>query len=358
MAIDWTRGYSSTWALYEVDVGTWADGPQVTGDGVFGVVSASIERDNTGDAPELESASVELTEEVGTDFRERHLRLVMYVRQDGEVERTDVATLLFVSTNGNTERGMHSRTLNGRSVLHPAATTKTWFAYGPYVPAGSDGAAEVGKMLSASILAPVTVDGSFELADAYVFDKSESVLVSAWSVLNAGGFRIRVDGRGRVTITQKPTEDDIALRMEDEMIRLLIPGISDDLELGEVPNVYVAEEGTLTAIATNDDAESPVSTTFRGYSVQEYDNNVVRIGGESLDAYASRKLSELSVVADAREWEREWFPDVAVGDAIRANIPSEGLVGTYQIRRQSLNCGAGIVVTEHAEREVRLWPVS
>lgn len=354
MAIDWTRGYAATWRLYEVNRDTWADGARVGG-----VTSASVERNDDGDAPEMESSSVSVDQGVGDDFTERILRLVMVAEQDGALERVDVCTQWYVSTSGSTAMGNHSRSLTGRSVLHTAATATTSLVYGPYVPAGADGAAEVARMLTAAGVNQVTAVGSFTMDEPYVFERSENVLTSAWAILKAGGFRICVDGRGRVEVRPEAASGDApALNLSYDLVRLVMPVIDDELDMSEVHNRYVAEEGESTAVAVNDDPTSPTSVTKRGYYHDLYDTSVVRVNGESLEAYAQRKLAEDSVVPDARQWRREWWPDVYPGDIIKASMPRQGVQGEFWCRRQSLECGAGIVVTERAERRIVTWPTS
>lgn len=348
MAIDWTRGYSATWRLHEVNRRTWTDG-----DRLAGVHEATVERTDEGDAPEVESSSVTIDQPMSGDFRERFLRLVMVAEQDGARERVNVCTQLFAATSATTQRGYRASSLSGRSVLHTAATRKTWLAYRPYLPRGADGPTEVAEMLRACVVAPVEVTGAFEVTEDYNFDRAESVLESAWAVLRAGGHRIRVDGRGRVHVEPVPT--DPALALSSDNLRLLAPEVSETRDWADVPNVYTADSGTETATATNASATSPVSTVSRGYVVDEYDSTPVLVNGETLEAYAERRLREMSVVTDARQWEREWWPDVGPGDLIRATLASRGIEGDYRVRRQSLACGAGIVVTEQAERSVSLW---
>ena len=354
MTIDWTRGYSATFRLYEVDPDTWADAGRL-----FGATSAQVERTDDGDAPELESSSINIDMDVGTDFRERLLRLVMIAEQDGVRERVDVCTQRYAATSGNTQMGYTTRSLKGRSVLHVAATSTTSLVYGPYVPAGSDGPAEVARMLTAAGVGQVSVDGSFILDEPYVFDRSESVLKSAWAILKAGGYRIRIDGRGAVTVLPRAEMGGAhALDLSGDLVRLVIPGIGDELDWSDVPNCYVAEEGSEIAIAINDDPLSQTSTVMRGYRHDKYDTSVIRINGESLEAYAARRLAEESVAKDSRDIEREWWPNVYPGDIVRASLPRDGMQGKFRVRRQSLKCGAGIVVTEHSEREVTSWPTS
>lgn len=350
MAVDWTRGYSCTWRLMEVDQGTWTDSGRL-----YGVASAQVERDGSGDAPELESASVEIDSPVSEEFRERYLRLVMVAEQGDVAERVDVCTMLFSTASGSCDRGVRTHALSGRSVLMPASTTKTWIAYGPYVPKGADGAEEAASMLSACIAAPITVEGSFTLEDSYVFDRDESVLVSAWAVLRAGNYRISVNGRGEVTVGPIPSEP--ALVLDSTSAKLLMPGITHEIDMSAVPNRYTAVDGEQVVTIVNDDSSSPTSTVSRGFAIDVTDESPTRESGESLDAYAERRLSEESVITDTREWNREWWPGVLPGDIVRTTLANYGCSGDYRVVQQSITCGTGATVSEKVEGEVVTWPM-
>ena len=106
---------------------------------------------------------------------------------------------------------------------------------------------------------------------------------------------------------------------------------------------------------TNEDAASPTSRQQVGYWIDESERNPTRIGGETLDAYARRRLSELSTVRMERTYKRKWWPEVYPLDVARASLASVRLDGDLRIERQSLECGAGITVTERAVKEVSTW---
>ena len=346
MAIDWGRGYSAEWRAYEVDRGTWADGQQA-----WDVESASVERTVDGDAPLLEAGSMSAVVPVGETWRERYIRLAMVARQGGEVERVDLCTLLVAAARGNVNRSRDALELTGRSVLWPASTTKC--LPGDYAPALVDGAQWAARALRRCVAAPVVVDASFRLSDHTVFPNGTSVLRAVWMVLDAGGCSMRLSGDGTIAICEPPSEP--ALVLDQSAARLLHPDMPHDLDWSDVPNRYVAHDGTDVAIATNDDPDSAVSTASRGYFVDELDTKPALVGGESLQAYAQRRLAERSVVADVRTYTREFWPDVVPGDLVRASIASVGLDGDMRVTRQSLDCGAGVTVTEEASMEVSLW---
>lgn len=340
--MDYSRGYSCTWRLYRVNPDTWADAELVPG-----FRSASVERDVTGDAPLVDAGSIELDGSVPDGY----YRIAMTATQGSLSERVDVATLLCCSTSGTAERGADGVEVTGRSVLWPASTRL--LTRGSYAPAGSDGAEFAASLIRECCKAPVTVSGGFTLDSHIVFDLGASYLEAAWAVLDAGGWCMRIDGRGQVEILPKPTEPSLVL--SNASAALLQPGIDHTLDTGDVPNRYTAIEDAQYAQAVNDDPASSTSYQARGYWVDVVDDSPERVNGETLDAYARRRLREESTLKDERTYTREYFPDVLPFDIVRGSIPSVMLEGDMAVQSQSIECGHGIVITEKAAKEVITW---
>ena len=341
--MDWTGGYSCEWRVSYVDPDTWADAGRVPG-----VTSVSVDRDGGGDAPLIETGSMEVDGEFGQT--ERWCRISMVAEQGGRV-REDVATLLFCATKAKASHGSTTSTADGWSVLKPCADVS--MPRGAFAPKGCDGAAWAADLLSRHTPAPVTAEGSFTLDEHYVFDLGATVLEAAWQVVRAGGFRIQIHGDGTVHVVPLPTEP--ALDLDLAHAALLVPGVEDELDTSGVPNRVLAYDGAETGVATNEDAASPVSYTSRGRWVDLVETNPARVNGESLDAFASRRLAEESAVARRRTYTREWWPGVMPYSLVRGSLPSVGLDGDMRVVSQGLSCGAGVTVTETAEQEVRLW---
>jgi len=296
----------------------------------------------------LETATMTI---VGDEPPADYYRLVLIAEQDGTWERQDVATLLYERTSGTADHGVRTLTLAGRSVLWPASVRVMPLT--AYAPAGADGAQYVGRLLAACIHAPVEVAGGFTLAANVVHEPGTTVLQAAWDVLRAGNHTMIVDGSGRVSIV--PVASSPSLVLDAAGAALVRPGIKYTLDYSDVPNRYIAIDDFGSAIAVNDSPSSPTSTVARGCYVDEYDDSPVRVGGETLDAYARRRLSELSVVRMERTYRRKWWPEVYPLDVVRASLASVRLDGDLRIEPQSLQCGAGITVTERAVKEVSTW---
>ena len=342
--LDWNRSYSSAWRVYRVNVETWADG-----DRVEGIDSITVTRDATGDAPLMESGTVTVT---NAEIPRGYYRVVMVAEQDGTRERVDVATLELVRGKGTVDHAAQTDSVTARSVLYPASVLE--LSPSQYAPAGSDGAQYAARLLRLNCAAPVEVmGGGFPLAGNVVPEEGESALSVAWRVCDAGGHVIRITGSGTIRVMPRPTTP--ALELDGAGASLLLPSVDYGDSYDGVPNRLRVTEGTNRVTVTNEDAASPTSRQQVGYWIDKSERNQTRVGGETLDAYARRRLAELSVVRMERTYKRKWWPEVYPLDVVRASLASVRLDGDLRIERQSLECGAGITVTERAALEVRTW---
>lgn len=344
MPIDWGGSYTAGWRVFRVNEETWEDASEVSG-----IRDIRIERRR---GAKIESGSMTVDAAVGQGFDEGFYRIALYASQGGAVERHDIATLLMHSFAGSIDRGSDEIDVTGTSVLQDAADVAV--ADGLYAPAGSDGAAFAASLLSDAMRAPVSAEGSFTLDNHVVFDPGGSVLDAARLILDAGGFEIFIDGRGRATVAPIPSNP--ALALDDAGASIISPGIEYDRGWGDVPNRYIAVGGRETAVAVNDDPSSPVSTVARRRYVDSYDASPKQVNGETLQAYAARRLLEASTVSgDSRTYTREYAPGVYPGCIVRGSLASVDLLGDMRVESQRIECGAGVKVTEKSEKEDRLW---
>lgn len=334
--MDWTKHYDSEWVVYRVNPRTWAD------DGVIDrVQNVSVTCSSKG---VIQAGSIDVD---GEPLDEAYYRLVLYAGTSGTRERFDIVTLKCVSSSGSYKGGSVTTKADAKSVLYPASTNR--LEHGSYAPAGIDGIAFVVDMLSRVLDAPVRGVGWFTLDQPIVFDLDKSVLDACWLVLDAGNACIQIDGHGDVTVTTMPTEPSLVL--DDDTYSMLDVSSSYSVNLASVPNRYVAVSGTEVVVAENSNPLSPVSTVSRGYYNDKVDKSPKRINGETLTAYAERRLRELSTIKRQYTYKREYWPDITVYSVIRANVDELGLVGDMRVTKQSYSIGEGIVVSETAEVE-------
>lgn len=332
----WLNGYAAKWRVCAVDERTWADSSDVTG-----VRSVSVSRSCEADVPLLEEGQMTATR----DFASGWCRIYMYA--DGM--REAIATLLFEESRES--EGGETVECSGYSVLKPCDDMRMASFTLPYAPAGSDGAEWAGDILSHCTPAPVEVDCSFTLNDDYVFDPGHTCLEEVWGLLDAGGCCIQVDGDGTIKVTELPTEPDLVL--DSTTVSLVISKAEANVDYNGIPNRYYATDGTDTSVAVNDDPTSPVGYPQRGRWVDAYDSSPVLVNGETLEAYAERRLAEESEgVARAVEYRREYWPGVVPFSVVAGRLPDAGIDGDMRVMAQKLDCGKGIVVTESAVQEV------
>ena len=214
-----------------------------------------------------------------------------------------------------------------------------------------DGAEYAAELLRNAVNAPVSVEGSFILNDYLVHDIGSSVLEAAWNVLKAGNFIIQLDGRGVIHIRPMPT--DPSLILDNSSLGIMMSEISFATDISDVPNRYIVIVDNNKTIAVNNDPESVISIARRGYCVDHVDESPTAINGETLSAYANRRLRELSVEKEEKTYTREYAADVHLYSIVRASI--DGMTGDYRINSQTVECGKGITVQEKAVKEVPLW---
>ena len=336
--MDWNSSYSAEWRVYRVNRDTWADREQVAN-----VDSVSLTRTANGNL--LESGSMEVT---GT-FEPDYYRIVMIAEQGGETERVNLCTLLFDVKGGNTGHGTTTQTPNGYSVLYPASTTAV--LPGQYAPAGVDGAQYAAQLLSGAINAPVQVEGSFTLNDHIVHEIGAGVLDAVWSVLDAGGYILQIDGYGVVHIMPKPTQPSLVITSNNAV--LTDNNIAFVEDTSKIPNRYIVIDGNSETRVSNDDPNSRVSTVVRGFYVDQVDDSPTPINGETYAAYARRMLEQASTLKDERTYTREFAPGVLIYSLVSASLSD--MNGEYRVLSQNLSCGNGITVSEKATKEVKLW---
>ena len=175
-------------------------------------------------------------------------------------------------------------------------------------------------------------------------------LEAAWLLLSAGGYCIQLGDDGVIYLREMPSEP--VLELSRANADLLIPGVQDDFDISGIPNRYYAIEGGSIAVAVNDREDSAASFANTGEWSDYVDISPVRVNGETLDAYAKRKLAEMSIVTRSRTYSREYVPDVKPYSVVRGSLGNVGLDGDMVVTAQSFSCGFGIVVQETAVQGV------
>lgn len=344
--IDWESGYTSTWRIKRVHKSTWGDL-----DDAGKLDSFSMNLDGTDQVPKLQSSSATTTRAIGDDFDPGWYRVEM-VAQDtsGRIEKVELATMNFESSKGNMDKGVVKWNLSGQSVLMPVAEAK--MQAGEFINKGDNGAEWCYRQISANTPAPVVLEGSFTVDDYYVWGGGTSRLKAVWQVLDAAGWVMAVDGHGTITIKEKPKS--VSRVIDAVNSGSLVPKLDFELDYSSVPNVYIAafQDGIMRV--ENDDPESKVSTVSRGYLNEEYDDDIIRVNGETKLGYCQRKLEERSILVRQWTYKREFEPGVSPFDLVRFDIPGY-IHSEMRVLALKFDFTYGALVEETLGEEIRLW---
>ena len=328
--MDWQHGFSATYCLMTVNPETWADDEELE------IIDGTVERD--ADADLIESASITVVEPVG----EIWIRLYLQARQESDSEKVALFTGLTSSPERKLDGHRITYPVECYSVLKPADDVLLLRGY--TAPRGS-GAALVKELLNV-IPAPVTAeDGSPTLSESIVAEDGETRLSMANKILDAIGWRLRLEGDGSVTICAKAAESSVRFDVnENDVIETEVTDTNDWFECPNVLRAYTEESGT--AVARDDDPESDLSTVSRGREIWLEDTDVNLNVDENIAQYAIRRLREEQQHARTLSYNRRFFDGITVGDIITINYPGYDLTGDYRIRTQSITLGYGCRTAE------------
>ena len=292
----------------------------------------------------MQSADLDMTEL--PDANEAWVRIWMDADQGG-VEHVALFTGLTSAPQRDLDGLRESFKVECYSVLK--AADDILLDRGYYVPAEMPAPQAAAKLLSKGV-APVQIaDVSVypALQGAIIAEDDETALTMAQRVVEAIGWRIRIDGSGMVYV--EPKSDEVVEVFDSEGNDVMELAITDSRDWFSCPNVLRCISDDLTAIARDDDSDSPLSTVSRGREVWMQETNVKLGTNESLAAYTARRLKELQSPARTASYARRFDPDIDVGSLVRINHPEIGIDGTFEVKTQSLELGYGCRTTETAQ---------
>lgn len=322
--MNWNSGFTANYYLTVVDPASWRDLEtiDITG-GTINKTTESL----------MESGSVDLTENVG----EKWVRLYLDARQDDGGGRTALFTGLVQCPENQWNGNMQSCSGELYSVLK--AVDDVLLPRGWYALRGQNGAQLAANLLSMGV-APVEYENnSPELSNNIIAEDGETALTMARRLVDAIGWRIRINGHGDIKVC--PKKSDPVIRLDPQLNDIVEPSITDKKDLFSCPNVFRATSGDLSAEARDEEA-----IQARGREVQAGKNNVTLNTGESIQQYADRMLAELQAPARTVKYTRQYQPDIVPGDVVELNFPAQKISGLFQIAKQKISIGYGAPVDE------------
>ena len=327
--MNWNKGFSALYEIKKVDPVSFMDA------GSFDFTDGSITR---SDDTLVESAELTMKQAPG----ECWARIYLKAKQGEDGEKVALFTGLTCSPERTIDGNRTSFPVECYSVLKPAEDTLVRRGY--YAPAGASGALLIKDLLSVGP-APVLCDeGSPCLLEPIIAEDYDTNLSMAWKIVDAIGWRIRIEGDGTIHICPRPTEISAVFdTLENDCIE---PQMSDVQDLFSVPNCFRAVSGDMYAEAKNID-ENNLSIRNRKESrggtgeIWAQDSAAAMNDGESLSEYAARMPKEAQAPARSIQYSRRFRPDVTVSDLVRLHLPRHGIDGIFRISEQRITLGHG-----------------
>lgn len=333
--MDWQKGFSASYYATFVDKATWRDLER------FEITEGSI----SYNTEELRcSATVgAVGYEQGT---ENVIRVYLDARQTGDAVLVPLFTGYATSPSQLFNGRLETNSLDVYSVLTPVKDVllpRGWYAAAE-IPGG-----DLIKKLLEPTPAPVSItDDSPALKEAIIAEDSETNLSMIEKILVAMDWRMRVGGDGTIQLLPNATEAEVTFDpLDNDAIE---PEIEVTYDWYQCPNCMRAISGDLTAVAKDENEDSIFSIPRRGREVWMEDTDADLNEGETIEAYALRRLKEEQSVATQAKYKRRFHSELSVSDLVRLHYPEQGLDGLYKITSMSMELGYGCSVDEEVEK--------
>lgn len=333
--MDFTKGYTASFYAAFVDPDSWLDGDRLD------IVSGSINRTATG----LRSTADIVVREYD-EPTDRYIRVYMDCEQDGDKAHVPLFTGIVSTPGENVQGPVRDVQLQAYSPLKAAEDIK--LQLGDYVPAGTNGAEAIRKLLK-SQKAPVEINGIAPALEEHIIaEQNENCVTFAEKILEAINWKLQIAGDGSIRLSPKEEDPEEALTISADENDIMEQDPHRGRDWFNCPNVLRVTSGEQTWTARDDDPNSELSTVARGREVQAVEDNVTLADDEGLIQYANRRLKELQQITETASYTRRFMPDLNIGDAIRISYTQ--LEGKYVIEGQTISLTPGGQTSENVSR--------
>lgn len=349
---DWTKSMVQSFEYYLVDPGTWKDVKRLDN-----VKLSTISRDS--EVETLGSATIDVTEEVG----ECYIRTYLVTIQNGVTEKHPLGTHLVQTPASSFDGKSRAVSLDAYTPLIELKENPPPIGYSIFK--GENVMEHVCTITKDHARAPVVnAPCSTTLFYDFVADTNDTWLSFLIDLAANAKYYPDLDEMGRILFS--PKQDTASLQpvweYTDDNASILYPDISLDNDLYEIPNVveviYSNGGEYYTAVAVNDDSNSPTSIQSRGREIKHRVVNPEMLGDPTenqIQDYADQLLREMSSLECTISYTHGYCP-VRVGDCVRLNYEKAGLVDIKaKVISQSIKCEPGCQVTEKAVFTTKLW---
>ena len=323
--IEWNKGYEASYYMSVVDSATWRDIERIE------ITGGSITLDD--DQGLRGSASLSCTD---YDYGiEQWVRIWLDVEQSGSYDHVPLFTGLATSPKHKTKGTLVTNSLECYSVL--SAVEAVDLLRGWYAPAGRRSGDIIRELLESSTPAPVIVEEDSPILEDYIIaDDNETHLSMVYKILTSmGNWRLRVDGRGEIHVMPVSTSPVAVFDAVDNDV--IETEIDIDNDRFSCPNVFIAIQDDLMAVARDENPNSDLSVDIRGREVWAKESGVQLMENETIEEYAARRLAESQKSYITAQYNRRFIPDVLPGDVVSIYYPNNGLYGPFAVSSQNID---------------------
>lgn len=337
--MNWNSGFSAIYELHKVDPISWMDVGQ------YNLIGGSVSKSPTG---LMESADITMTETPG----ECWLRVYLKAKQGADGERVALFTGLASAPQKTLDGNKVTHRVQCYSTLKPVDDMLTPRGY--FVAAGVNGAQAAAELLQAGPAPVIYRSPSPTLKEAIVSEDKDTYLAIAQKIVDAIGWRIRIDGTGAISIEPKPTREAARFDVyENDSIEV---NITDTNDWFSAPNCIRVVNGKDCIEVRDQDPSGDLSTFARqrnrgGTGEIWKQESASSLGeDETLQMYAERRLKELQSPARKISYSRRYRPEVTVGDKVRLHLPGYGIDDVFTVSSQKIELGYNARVTEEVSQ--------
>lgn len=363
---DWTKSMQQSYEYYTVEPTTLADVKRLDN-----VKSATFSRDSDTDT--LGSATIDVTNSVGETYIRGYLKTI----QNGVTEKHPLGTVL-VQTPSSTFNGkIMDVSMDAYTPLIELKEKRPPLGY--TIRKGTRIMDAAYRIIRENARAPVNPvaplietneetgeqeDKSPTLQYDFVANTDDTWLTFVIDLIANARYKLGLDELGHILFL--PVQDIASLQpvwtYDDSNSSILYPELTMDHDLYGIPNVveviYSYGDDYKTAIAKNEDPNSPVSTVKRGREIV-YRDTAPSLAGyvtqDQIQAYAERLLRSLSTIEYTVSYTHAYCP-VRIGDCVRLNYAKAGMTDIKaKVISQSIKCDLGCRVSEKAVFTTKLW---
>jgi hypothetical protein len=321
------------------------------------VKSASFSRDN--DSETLGSATIDTTNSFGETYMRGYLKTI----QNGVTEKFALGTVLIQTPSSTFNGKITDISMDAYTPLIELKENQPPLGY--TLSKGTKIMEAAYRIIRENARVPVTrVDDSRELQVDFVANTDDTWLTFVTDLIANAEYELGLDEYGHILFV--PIQDADALQAvwtyDDGNSSILYPELTMDHDLYGIPNVvevaYYFGDQYRTAIAINDDPNSPTSTVNRGRKItyRDVDPSLAGYVTEAqIQAYAERKLKALSTIEYTISYTHGYCP-VRVGDCVRLNYEKAGISNVKaRVISQNVKCKLPCEVSEKAVITTKLW---